>query len=278
VIKPYAADTDKHRESTSRGDHVPGSRPNYLSGRVTGLLAVLLCLTFVPSASAATPPYHPSNLRALGPARQVIVVTASSWSTSWATLRTYEKGGDGVWHAKFAPMRARIGGRGFAPAASRLQNSSETPAGTFSISRTFGRYSDPGTAMGYRKFDTNDWWPYDPRSPRTYNVYQSRRVAGAAWRASWAENLWSYGGQYGYAAVVNYNMPKGLYYSGGQWFAREPADTRKGGGIFLHISGPGSTAGCISISFTDMRAVLRWLDPAMAPRIVMGPASAITRM
>jgi hypothetical protein len=27
-----------------------------------------------------------------------------------------------------------------------------------------------------------------------------------------------------------------------------------------------------------MKAVLRWLDPAKAPRIVMGPASAITRM
>ena len=74
-------------------------------------------------------------------------------------------------------------------------------------------------------------------------------------------------------------MPRGLYYSGGQWFARQTADTRKGGGIFLHVNGPaGKTAGCISIAYTEMKTVLRWLDPAKAPRIVMGPTSAITRM
>jgi L,D-peptidoglycan transpeptidase YkuD (ErfK/YbiS/YcfS/YnhG family) len=133
--------------------------------------------------------------------------------------------------------------------------------------------------MPYRKFDGNDWWPYDPRSPRTYNVYQTRRVAAAAWRTSWAENLWSYGGQYRYAAVVDYNMPKDLYYSGGQWFARQTADTRKGGGIFLHVNGPaGYTAGCISVAYSQMKTVLQWLDPAKSPRIVMGPTSAITRM
>lgn len=255
-----------------------GTPTGLLTGLMAGLLAVLMALTLVPAANAAPPPYHPSNLRNLGNAQQVIVVTASSWSTSWATLRTYEKDSGGTWRVKFHAMRARIGGHGFAPASTRLQNSSETPAGTFSITRTFGRYGNPGTAMPYRRFDTNDWWPYDPHSPRTYNVYQSRRVAGAAWRTSWAENLWSYGGQYRYAAIVNYNMPRGLSYSGGQWFARDPANTRKGGGIFLHVSGPGATAGCVSISYTEMKAVLRWLDPAKAPRIVMGPMSAITRM
>jgi L,D-peptidoglycan transpeptidase YkuD (ErfK/YbiS/YcfS/YnhG family) len=160
-----------------------------------------------------------------------------------------------------------------------LQGSGETPAGTFGITTAFGRYADPGTALPYTKFDTNDWWPYDPRSPRTYNVYQRRRVAAAAWRTSWAENLWSYGGQYRYAAVINYNLPKDLYYSGGQWFARRQADTRRGGGIFLHVTGPaGWTAGCVTVAYGEMRAVLRWLDPAKRPRIVMGPTSVITSM
>ena len=247
-------------------------------GAVAAVLTALLALSVVPAASAATPPYHPSKLRALGASRQVVVVTASSWSTSYATVRTYELGGDDRWRAKFAPMRARIGGRGFARAANRLQGSAETPAGTFRITRAFGRYRDPGTALPYTNFDGNDWWPYDPRSPRTYNVYQTRRVAAAHWRRSWAENLWSYGGQYRFAAVINYNLPGGLYRSGGQWFARERADTRKGGGIFLHVNGPGSTAGCVTVSYAQMKSVLRWLDPAKRPRIVMGPTSAIRRM
>src|SRR5687767_6899072 len=113
--------------SSSRGEHVRASRQWMSGSAVAGLLAVLLALTFVPSASAATPPYHPSNLRALGTARQVVVVTASSWSTSYATLRTYWKDSAGDWHAKYAPMKARIGGRGFAPASTRMQGSAETP-------------------------------------------------------------------------------------------------------------------------------------------------------
>jgi L,D-peptidoglycan transpeptidase YkuD (ErfK/YbiS/YcfS/YnhG family) len=229
-------------------------------------------------AGAATPGYFPTNLSHLGSARQVVVVTSSSWSTSYATLRTYQKGSDGVWRARFAPMAARIGTRGFVVSAKRLQNTYTTPAGTFTMTRAFGRYADPGTAMPYRKFDSNDWWPYDPRAPRTYNVYQYRRVVGAPWRTSWAERLYDYPGQYRYAAVINYNMPHGLYYTNGQWKARYPADTRKGGGIFLHVNGPGSTAGCVSVSYTNMKAVLRWLNPAKAPRIVMGPASAIRSM
>jgi L,D-peptidoglycan transpeptidase YkuD (ErfK/YbiS/YcfS/YnhG family) len=249
-----------------------------VAGVLVAVTALVGALLGVPSAEAASPGYYPPNLTHLGPARQVIVVTSTSWSTSYATLRTYDKGADGIWRGKWGPLPVRIGTRGFAPAAQRLQNTYTTPAGTFTLTRAFGAYSDPGTAMPYRRFDSNDWWPYDPRDPRTYNVYQFSRVAGAAWRTTWAERLWSYYSQYRYAVVVNYNIPSGLYSSGGQWFARYPADTRKGGGIFLHVNGTGGTAGCVSLEYTNMRAVLRWLDPAKAPRIVMGPASVITSM
>ena len=248
------------------------------AGVVAGLLALLLTVTLTPGAQAASRPYFPTNLTSLGKARQVVVVTSSSWTTSHATLRTYELGRDGRWRAKLGPMPARIGSRGFVTAATRRQGSAQTPAGTFRITRAIGSAVDPGTDLPYTRFDRNDWWPYDPRSPRTYNVFQTRRVAGAAWRRSWAEHLWSYGGQYRFAAVINYNLPSGLYRSGGQWFAREPANTRKGGGIFLHVNGPGGTAGCVTLAAADMRAVLRWLDSAKRPRIVMGPTSVIHRM
>ena len=255
-----------------------GSRAGATSGGCAALLALLLALTVVPSAEAASRPYFPTNLTSLGNARQVVVVTSSSWTSSHATLRTFEKGSDGRWRAQLGPMRARIGSRGFATAATRRQGSAKTPAGTFRIPLAIGRYADPGTALPYTQFDRNDWWPYDPRSPRTYNVFQTRRVAGAAWRTSWAEHLWSYGGQYRFAAVIDYNLPRGVYRSGSQWFAREPANTRKGGGIFLHVNGPGGTAGCITLAAADMKSVLRWLDPAMKPRIVMGPTAVIGRM
>jgi L,D-peptidoglycan transpeptidase YkuD (ErfK/YbiS/YcfS/YnhG family) len=242
------------------------------------LLATTLALGLAPAGAATAPPYHPSRLTSIGAARQVVVVTAADWQTSHATLRTYERRADGGWRAVLPAVRARIGGRGFALAANRRQGSAETPAGTFRLPRAFGRYADPGTRMPYRRFDRNDWWPYDPRSPRTYNVFQTRRVAGAPWRTSWAEHLWSYGGQYRHGVIVGFNLPSGVHRSGGQWVARRPADTRKGGGIFLHVNGPGSTAGCISVPYDRMRAILRWLDPAKGPRIVMGPTAVITRM
>jgi len=247
-------------------------------------LAVLIITSLVvglsPSASAAdTRPYFPANLTSIGASRQVVVVTSASWHTSYATLRTFEKGADGTWRGVLGPMKARLGSNGFVLAAYRRQSTGTTPAGTFRITRSFGSLPDPGTALPYTQFDSNDWWPYDPRSPRTYNVFQTQRVAAATWRKTWAEHLSSYGGQYRFGAIINFNLPSGLYRSGGQWFARNTADTRKGGGIFLHVNGPGGgTAGCVSLAAADMRAVLRWLDPTETPRIVMGPTSAITRM
>ncbi len=253
-------------------------RPRHSALAVVALVAAVAPLLVAPQASARVPAYHPSRLSHLGNAQQVIVVTTPSWRSSYATFRTYRKAADGRWHAIFSPVRARIGSNGFVRARYRRQSTGTTPAGTFTLTRAFGRYGDPGTAMSYRRFDSNDWWPYDPRDARTYNVLQSRRVAAAQWRKSWAENLWSYGGQYRYGVVINYNIPSGLYRSNGQWFARERANTSKGGGIFLHVNGPGATEGCVSVRYRHMRGVLRWLSPAKHPRIVMGPMSAITSM
>lgn len=229
------------------------------------------------SSTRAAPAYDPTRLTHLGTARQVVVVTASSWTTSYATVRTYRKDGTG-WHVQFAPMSARIGSRGFAHLGKRRQDSGETPAGTYALLRAFGSAVDPGTALRYRQFDRNDWWPYDPRDPGTYNVAQFHgRSAATQWRTSWAEHLWHFHDQYAYAVVLDYNLPSGLYRSGGQRFATQTADTRAGGGIFLHVKAPRPTAGCVAVSRASMRSIVRWLDPGQHPVIVMAPTSAIGR-
>ena len=43
------------------------------------------------------------------------------------------------------------------------------------------------------------------------------------------------------------------------------------------MNGPGATAGCVSVSKTDLLRVIRWLDPAKHPVIVMAPADVLTR-
>jgi L,D-peptidoglycan transpeptidase YkuD (ErfK/YbiS/YcfS/YnhG family) len=229
------------------------------------------------TAAPGAPSYDPSRLRHLGGARQVVVVTASSWSTSYATVRTYRNDSTG-WHAQLAPMSARIGSRGFAPLGNRRQDSGETPAGTFGLLSAFGAAPDPGTALAYRQFDRNDWWPYDPRDPRTYNVAQFHGRSGATlWRPAWAEHLWDLRDQYEYAVVLDYNLPEGTYRSGSQRFATSSADPRAGGGIFLHVRAPRPTSGCVAVSRAGMLSILRWLDPAQHPVIVMAPTSAIGR-
>jgi L,D-peptidoglycan transpeptidase YkuD (ErfK/YbiS/YcfS/YnhG family) len=220
---------------------------------------------------ASVPAWHPSRLTHLGDATQVVVVSAVNDTTTFATLRTFRRDARGSWHEQFAPMTARLGSNGFAALGRRRQHSGETPSGTYLLPRAFGAAGDPGTALPYRQFDRNDWWPYDRRDPRTYNVYQFRRTASAAWRRSLAEHLWDFRDQYAYSVVIGYNLPSGLYTAGRERFATQTADTRAGGGIFLHVSAPHPTAGCVSVSRAGMEAILRWLRPSAHPRIVMAP-------
>ena len=78
------------------------------------------------------------------------------------------------------------------------------------------------------------------------------------------------GRQYDYVAVMDYNLPRGEITTGpdGVRRAKTPADTRKGGGIFLHVSKGEPTAGCIAVNERTMKRILRWLDPAANPVII----------
>ncbi len=78
--------------------------------------------------------------------------------------------------------------------------------------------------------------------------------------------------------MIGYNLPRGVRRVGSQYVTSTPADVAKGGGIFLHVNGKGATAGCVSVSLTDLRSVMRRLDPAQRPLIVMGPASVLPKL
>ena len=67
---------------------------------------------------------------------------------------------------------------------------------------------------------------------------------------------------YRYGVVIAYNT------------ARTPG---RGSAIFMHVAHTGATSGCASLPESELLAVLRWLDPRDAPRIIMGPLAAVTR-
>lgn len=249
------------------------------------LLAVLLALFTVVAvtgpAVAAVPAYHPSRLTHLGDARQVIVVAGRSTGSTYATLRTYQRGSDGVWRGKFTAMPARIGHAGWVWGTQRRQDTGTTPIGTYRITDAFGLQADPGTRVRYRKVDGNDYWTGDARDPKTYNLFQSSAASGRTWRISRSERLAAFPKQYEYAAVIDFNRPARASVRWDakrkQYVTSKPANTKRGSAIFLHVNGRGSTAGCVSLRRADLVRVLRWLDPALRPRIVMAPLSSIGR-
>lgn len=227
----------------------------------------------------SVPAYHPSRLAGVGAAQQVIVVAARAWSSDRGRLRAYQRRVDGSWALRVGPVAAHLGRNGFVRGAVRRQGSATTPAGTYGLPWAFGTAGDPGTTLRYRQVDADDWWPYDPRDPSTYNVFQPRRPATAGWRTAWAEHLSEFGRQYAHAVVVGFNLPGGARRDGGERVTAQPADTRRGGGIFLHVRRAGgqdpATTGCVAVDRSVMHRLLRWLDPAADPTIVMGPRAAL---
>lgn len=236
---------------------------------IPGIAAALLLLVVAPTAGAAASA-PPSDLPDLADAQQVIVVTARTTRTTYGELNAYQRESGGAWTRVFGPMTARLGFSGTTPARDRRQGTGKTPTGVFGIVSAFGRQPNPGTSLPYRQVDRNDTWTYNPRVPSTYNMMQTANRSWASY-GRYAEHLWAYGPQYDYVAVLDYNLPAGPIRAGADGVRRttSPANTSKGGGIFLHVTNGKVTAGCIAIAREQMRQVLRWLDPAKQPRIVI---------
>lgn len=186
---------------------------------------------------------------------QVVIVHAPTAATTYATLETFEKV-DGDWQRAFPAMVARIGTDGFSD--HHRESVPSTPTGMYGFGDTmYGVEPDPGMRYPYHVLRESDWWNANPAS-LGYNTFRHGADPGGA-----SEALWQVVPQYTYFAVISYNMP---------------AVPGAGSAIFLHANGSDDTSGCVSLARTDLLPVLRWLDPAQAPRIVLGPDSELVRL
>jgi L,D-peptidoglycan transpeptidase YkuD (ErfK/YbiS/YcfS/YnhG family) len=218
---------------------------------LTVLLALLPLLGVAAPASAAP---RPSHLAGKYDARQLVVVTNTSWSSSYATLVTYSKRLDGTWVRVHGPWTARVGRNGFG--SPKREGDGQTPVGSYRAIAMFGVRGDPGVRFTWRRMDPYDVWVDDSRSDY-YNLHK-RKPASGRWTS--AESLYQTTA-YAYAAVIGYNL------------SRTPG---AGSAIFFHVGIGGATAGCVSLPSSQLVSVLRWLDPAKRPRFIMGPESAVT--
>ena len=180
------------------------------------------------------------------------MVTGASKTSTYATLRTYQKNADGTWSAKFAAMPARNGAKGWVVAARRVQDTGTTPQGTFRITTAFGLKKNPGTKVAYRLADGNDYWVGDQRDPKTYNLVQPSASAKRTWRTGEAETPCRLpdavrvrrGDRLQPPGPGHRRLERQVLRAHHQPAGRTSSSGRP---IFLHINGKGATAGCVSM-------------------------------
>ena len=188
-------------------------------------------------------------------AGQVVVVRAGGYGVTTAQLAAYQRTTTG-WRLVFGPWTANVGRNGIAPPGAKREGDGRTPTGRYSFGFFFGIAPNPGVKFSYRRITSPAIvWDDDPASPN-YNEWIDTRTqrAGANPEPMYNAPVYDYG------AVIAYNT------------ARTPG---LGSAIFLPVSLGRPTAGCIGLPTARLLPLLRWLDPAQSPTILIGTNSYV---
>jgi L,D-peptidoglycan transpeptidase YkuD (ErfK/YbiS/YcfS/YnhG family) len=183
---------------------------------------------------------------------QVITVVAINTYTRFAVVNAYQKTG-GNWKQVFSNLSALIGENGIVDGNQRIQGSYTTPAGVFGMPFAFGFAPNPGTKLEYWVTDINSYWDGNPGP--TYNRWVEGDPGGDNEQLQ-TEPL------YKYAIVIDFNWDQ---------------VAGRGSGIFLHIKPHQYTAGCVGIDESALVDILKWLDPADNPKIVIAQQSDLSK-
>lgn len=157
---------------------------------------------------------------------------------SYATLTVHTKH-NGVWTETLS-CSARVGRNGIT--GNKREGDGKTPRGIYSFGQAFGVAGNPGTSRRWLQVNNNHYWVDDVNSSY-YNKLVDASQTGIQWSS--AEHLISQPTAYRYAIALNYNT------------ACTPG---AGSAIFLHCSTGGATAGCISVSQSDMIRILKMIQ------------------
>lgn len=190
-------------------------------------------------------------------ATQVITVTAPSTGYTTATLQAWTAAPGGGWLRYGAPVSAHLGTQGMTSSPSETR--SATPMGSFSLTQAFGRAADPGTRMSYFQTTPADWWI--SKSGPLYNTHQRCSGSCPFTQGDPNEHLYYITPYYDYAVVIDYNTANA-----------GPVRQGAGSAFFLHVTDGNATAGCVAIGRNSLVALMRWLNPAAHPRILIGVA------
>ncbi|WP_069171712.1 L,D-transpeptidase family protein [Streptomyces griseus] len=198
----------------------------------------------------------PREIPALGPltrgripatARQAVVVTGEGRDLNRSSVVLYSRDDPALgWRPEAGPWPAHNGMKGWTDY--HMASDLRSPVGVFGLTDAGGRLPDPGALL-----------PYDEQ-PRF-------RVSGEGFMGEPLE------GSFDYVVAINFNRIPGA----SPLDRTRPLGEERGGGIWLHVDHGGPTQGCVSLPEDRMKELLRTLDPAKYPVIVMGDAVSLTR-
>ncbi|MCM2388948.1 L,D-transpeptidase family protein [Streptomyces albipurpureus] len=172
-------------------------------------------------------------------------MSSESRDANKGTAVLYERAASGAWQPVSAVWPTRNGVRGWTE--DHRQGDLRTPIGVYGLTDAGGLLKDPGSKL-----------PYD--QGRGFTPPNSTNAEG--------EPLT---GAFDYVVAINYNRVPG--HTPLSW--TRPMGNAKGGGIWLHVEHGAGTQGCVGLPRERMQELLRRLDPAARPVVVMGPRTAL---
>jgi L,D-peptidoglycan transpeptidase YkuD (ErfK/YbiS/YcfS/YnhG family) len=167
--------------------------------------------------------------------RQVVAVYGEGADSADSTVVLYEKDARG-WDRK-ASWAAHNGRRGWT--LNHHEGDKRSPVGVFTLTDAGGVLADPGAKLPYTHSSAFTPPPYWDKSTRH---------------------------DFDYVVAINYNRVKGT----SPLDPTRPEGQSKGGGIWLHGDHGSGTSACVSVPKAAMQTLLRTLDPARQPVVVMG--------
>ncbi|MCD7893246.1 MAG: L,D-transpeptidase family protein [Erysipelotrichaceae bacterium] len=184
------------------------------------------------------PSFDVSSLQVADETDKIIVVTASSTSTSSGTFRYFKKT-NGTWK-EVIYTTAYLGQNGI---NKTKEGDRKTPTGLYHFSKLMGIASNPGTQMSYTKINKYMYWC---GSKKYYNQFIDESKQEHNCNHSNDEHLIDYTTCYQYIAALDYNSS---------------CTYGKGSAIFLHCTGNSKyTGGCVAISKSNMKQMMTEID------------------
>ncbi|MEV8403100.1 hypothetical protein AB0P38_34995 [Streptomyces niveus] len=193
------------------------------------------------------------ELPGLGPAtraripvatRQALVVSGEGRKSSRSGVVLYERDADTGWRPVTDRWPAHNALRGWT--YDHHADDLRSPIGVFTLGDAGGRLPDPGARL-----------PYDES--------EDFESSGTGFLGEPLE------GSFDYVVAIDYNRTPGTT----PLDKSRPLGLGKGGGVWVHVDHKGPTQACVSLTKERMVELLRLLDPAKRPVIVMGDAVAL---